>query len=67
MEENNSIAFNGTAESIIVARSNIEGDPKSTLLVVGKENDKKQVEVINALQGEDAEALWEMLTVKEDK
>ena len=49
------------AESVIVSFNPTES-VKTALLIVGKKQPKKDVEIINAFQGIEAEKLWKQLT-----
>lgn len=49
------------AESVIVSFNPTES-LETELLVVGKKQPKKDVEIINAIQGIEAERLWKRLT-----
>lgn len=50
--------------SIIVAYDYKEGSDHA-VLIVGQKNKKKDIEIINAFQGEEAKELWKKLTTKE--
>lgn len=52
--------------SIIVAYDYKEGSDHA-VLIVGQKNKKKDIEIINAFQGEEAKELWKKLTTKEEK
>lgn len=54
------------ADSILVGFS---VDPKKGIpvLIVGKKPKNKPVKVINAFEGEEAQALWNKLVVKKEK
>lgn len=55
-----------TAKSIIVSFSkSTEND--SCILLVGEKNPKKDVEIINAFAGPEAEELWNKLITKKEK
>lgn len=49
------------AESVIVSFNPTES-LETALLVVGKKHPKKDVEIVNAIQGIEAERLWKQLT-----
>ena len=49
------------AESVIVSFNPTES-VETALLIVGKKQPKKDVEIINAFQGIEAEKLWKQLT-----
>ena len=49
------------AESVIVSFNPTES-LETALLIVGKKQPKKDVEIVNAIQGIEAERLWKQLT-----
>ena len=53
------------AESILVSVT-YDADDKVNLMVIGKKNKKEAVEIINAIQGEDAARLYDELITKKD-
>ena len=55
---------NDITTSVIVT-FNYKADKDTALLLVGKQNPGKGVQVINAFDGEEAKALWKKLTSKE--
>lgn len=57
----------GTCSSVIVAFDCTNGVDKS-VMIVGKKKPRKDVEVINAFAGSEAEDLWKkLITKREDK
>lgn len=51
--------------SILVAYDNTNGKDKS-VLIIGKKLPNESVEIINAFQGDEAEELWNKLTIKKE-
>lgn len=50
--------------SIVVAYD-YKADSDHAVLIIGKKNKKKDIEIINAFQGDEAKELWKKLTTKE--
>ena len=51
-------------DSVIVSISFSE---ESDILLVGKKEPFRAIEIVNAFEGEEARELWEKLTVKKEK
>lgn len=54
-----------TTGSIIVA-FDYKADADNAVLIVGQKTPKKDIQIINAFQGEEAKELWKKLIVKEE-
>lgn len=55
-----------TTDSVIVAYDFSHGEAKA-VLIVGKKQKNKDVDIINAFQGEEATELWKKLITKKEK
>lgn len=53
------------ADSILVGFS-VDPKKNTPVLIVGRKSKKQPVEIINAFEGEEAQALWNKLVVKGD-
>lgn len=46
---------------------NFAKEKENTIMIVGRKPVGKPVDIVNAFQGEEAIALWELLTERKDK
>lgn len=53
-----------TTGSVIVA-FDYKADTDNAVLIVGQKAPKKDIQIINAFQGEEAKELWKKLTARE--
>lgn len=53
-----------TSDGLVVSFALATGDEDTAVLIIGRKNDKQDVEIINAIQGKEAVSLYNTLITK---